>query len=164
MAAPRSSGYLREQLERPLGGAKVRHAQRHVRSDHADQRYAVDVVSLGDHLRANEYIEFAFIQRIQRALEIFLPAHGVAIKPRDARLRKHAVQQLLQLFGSCSEKINVLAAAMRASLRHRGHVAAVVAYHAMLALMMRERDGTVPALRVSCRRCGTAPPANSRGG
>ena len=145
LAAPGASGHLRQQLKRALGGAKVRQAERHVGPDHADQRHAVNVVALGDHLRADEQVEFALIQGVQRALEIFVAADGVAIEAGDARLGKHAVQQLFQLFRARSEKINILAAAVDARFRDGRSEAAIVADHFVLALVMGERDGAVLA-------------------
>ena len=85
-------------LESTLGGAEIREAERDVGADHSHQRDAVDVVSLGDHLGADQQIEFAFIESAERALEIFFAADGVAIQPSDAGLREHAVQKFFQLF------------------------------------------------------------------
>src|ERR1700677_2313837 len=111
LAAAGTAGDLREQLKGALGGAEVRQSQGAVGTDHADQGDAVNVVPLGDHLRAHQQIEFTFIERGKRALEVFVAANRVAIKTRDARLRKHAVQQFFQLLRAGTEKINVLAAA-----------------------------------------------------
>ena len=122
-------------------------AQRHVRSHDANQRHAVDVMSLRDHLRADQHVERAFVQRIQRTLEIFPPAHRVAIKAPDARLRKHAVQQLFQLFRSRPDKINVLATAMRTLLGDLRHVSAIMAFHLVFAFVVRHRDGAILALQ-----------------
>ena len=47
---------------------------------------------LGDHLRANQHVERAFIERVERVLEIVPSADRVAVEPSDARLRKHPVQ------------------------------------------------------------------------
>src|ERR1700758_1171742 len=89
---------LREKLESTLGGAEIRETKRDVGPDHSDQRDAMDVVSLGNHLRSDQQIEFAFIEGAERALEIFFAADGVAIKPSDAGLREHPVQKFFQLF------------------------------------------------------------------
>ena len=62
LAASGASGDLGEELESALGGAEVRKAEGNVGSDDADQRHAMNVVTLGDHLRADKEIEFAFIQ------------------------------------------------------------------------------------------------------
>ena len=62
LAASGASGNLGEELEGALGGAEVGEAESDVGTDDADQRDAVNVVALGDHLRADEQIEFAFVQ------------------------------------------------------------------------------------------------------
>ena len=62
LAAPGASSDLGEQLKRSLGGAEVGKAESDIGSNYADQRDAVNVVALRDHLRADEQIEFAFVQ------------------------------------------------------------------------------------------------------
>ena len=64
LAATGASGDLGEQLERAFGGAEIGKAERDVGSDHAHQRHAVNVVAFGDHLRADEEIEFAFVEGV----------------------------------------------------------------------------------------------------
>ena len=138
---------LGQQLESALGRAEIRKAESHVRPHHAHQRDPMNVVALGDHLRTDQQIEFAFIERIQRAFEVFTAAHRVAIQTSDARLRKHPVQQLFELFRTCAQEIDILAAAMDARLGHRGGESAVVAFHAVRALVMRHRNRAVLALQ-----------------
>ena len=147
MSTPGTSRDLSQQLERALRRAKIRKSQSHIGAHHADQRDSVNVVPLGDHLRADQQIEFTFIERIQRALEIFAAAHRVAVQASDARLGKHAVQQLFQFFRTGAEKIYILAAAVDAGFRHRRGVAAIVAFHAARALVMGHGDGAVLALQ-----------------
>src|ERR1700677_115620 len=103
----------------------------------------MNVVTLRDHLRAHEQVKFALVERVERPLEIFVAANRISIETPDARLRKQAVQQLFQLLRSGSEKINILTAALPADLRHRRHESAVVADHAIGALMMGHCDGAV---------------------
>src|SRR5271155_5508821 len=104
---------------------------------------------LGDHLSPHKQVEFALVQRIERALEIIASTDGVAVQAPDAGLWKQAVQQFFQLLGSGPEELYILAAALSADLRHRGHKTAVVADHAMRALMVGHGDGAVSALQVA---------------
>ena len=97
LAASGASGDLGEELEGALGGAEVGQAECGVGSDHSHERHSVNVMAFGDHLGADEQVEFAFVQGVQRALEIFVAANGVAVEAGDARLREHAVQQLFEL-------------------------------------------------------------------
>ena len=133
-------------------------------SDDSDQRHAVNVVALGDHLRAHQHVEFAFVERVQGTLEVFATANGVAIEATDARLREHAVQQFFQLLRSGADEIHVLAAAVRAFLWHWRDEAAVVAFHLVLAFVMRHARWRNSCTAASCRRCGRARPASTRGG
>src|SRR5208283_2711693 len=72
LPAPRSSRNLGKQLEGALGGAKVGKTQRAVGAHHTDQRDSVNVMALGNHLGADEQIEFSFTERVKSAFEIFL--------------------------------------------------------------------------------------------
>src|SRR5438094_975152 len=104
----------------------------------------MDVVPFGNHLRADKQIQFAGVQRREGALKVSMAAQGVAVEPGNSPLRKESMQQLFQFFRARSEKIDVLAAAGRAVLRHWSHESTVVALHPPLRLMVRQRDGTVP--------------------
>src|SRR5208283_1068008 len=94
-----------------------------------------------------KHVERAFIQRVQRMLEIFATAYCIAIETAYSCLRKHGVQQLLQLFRSCPDKVHVLAAAMRAFVGDALDMTAIVAFHFVLALVVGHGDGTVLALQ-----------------
>src|SRR5438067_991457 len=106
----------------------------------------MNVVPFGDHLRADKQIQFAGVQRRECALKVSMAAHSVAVEPRNSCLREESMQQLFQFFRACSEKIDILAAAGRAVLRHWSHESTVVALHPPLRLMVRQCDGTVLAL------------------
>ena len=142
--APRDLG---QQLESTFRRTKIRKTQSCVGPNHPDQRDSVDVMPLGNHLRAHQQIEFAFVERIQSPLKVLTAADGITIQSADARLRKHAVQQFFQFFRTGSQKINVLAATMHACFRHRRNVATIMALHAMRSFVMSERDGAVLALQ-----------------
>ena len=66
-------------MERAFARAKIRLMQRHVRVNDAHQRDIGNVVPLGDHLGADQQIKFAFIERIQRPLKIFVAANRIPI-------------------------------------------------------------------------------------
>ena len=87
-AASGASGNLREQLEGAFGGAKIRAAQREIGGDHADQRDALEIVAFGDHLRADQNVDFAVRECAEHLLVFALGADRVAIEARDARLRE----------------------------------------------------------------------------
>ena len=88
IAAARPAGHLGQQLKGALGRAEIRHAQADVGGHDAHQRDVRNVVSLGDHLRAHEDVVAAFAKAREDRFEVPLAGDGVAIEPRDARLRR----------------------------------------------------------------------------
>ena len=95
IAASRAARHLREQLKRFFGGAKIGAAQREIGGDDANQRDALKVVALRDHLRADEDVCFARRECAEDFLVFLLGAHGVAIETRDARAFELLVQVLV---------------------------------------------------------------------
>ena len=91
-AAPGAARHLRQQLKRALGGAKIRQAEREIGGDHADERDALKIVALRDHLRADQDVDLARRKRAQHLLVGALGAHGVAVQARDARFGKLLAQ------------------------------------------------------------------------
>ena len=89
-AASCSARDLRQELEGPLGRAKVGEAEADVCRDHPDQRDRGKVVPLGDHLRADEQVERAGPEIVQHALDRAPPLHRVAIDAADARRSRRA--------------------------------------------------------------------------
>src|SRR5664280_2774974 len=146
VASPGASRNLGEQLEGALGGTEVRKTERGIGADDPHQRDVGDVVALGDHLRAHQQIDFARVQRVQHALEIVAAMDRIAIEPGNARLRKHAVQDVLQLLRSGPQILHTFAAALGAGPERRARVAAVVAHQAVFALVVGHGDGAVLAL------------------
>ena len=127
IASSRAARDLRQQLKHSLRRAKVRQAQREVRAHYAHQRDAMNVVALGDHLRADQQVDLAGVQPREQPLHIAAAADRVAIHAPDARVRKELLQPLLALLRSAPEKIKMLALALRTDLRHTAPKAAVVA-------------------------------------
>src|SRR5579862_4729166 len=140
-------GNLGKQLKGTFRGAKVRKYQCRIRADNPNQRYAVNIMTLRNHLGADEYVKFPGIQPVQRAFKVFTSPHRVAIKPRNSRLREHAMEYLFQLFRSGPEKIHVLAATVSTVPGHGCHEAAIMAFHAMRTFVQAERNRAVFAFQ-----------------
>src|SRR5258708_2603395 len=83
--------------------------------------------SLGDHLCAQQQIDFAGMETCEQALEIVTATHRVAIHAANAGCRKDFGQALLALLGARAKVVEVLRVALRAASRHRAPIAAVVA-------------------------------------
>src|ERR1700677_2781771 len=107
----------------------------------------MNVMTLGNHLRAHQQVELAFVQRIERALKIFVATNRITIQAGDAGLRKHSVKQFFKLLRTGPEKIYILAAAVNTDFWHRRDEAAIVANHFVLTLVMRHRDGAILAFQ-----------------
>src|SRR5215472_12775508 len=118
--------HLRDQLKRALGSAKIGEAESDIRAHDPDQRYPMNIVALGDHLRANQNVDFAAMQSAQHALEVIAPANRIAIEPLDARARKQAMQKFFQFFAAGSDKEDVFASAIGASARDATAKSAIV--------------------------------------
>ena len=59
--------------------------QTDIRKHHPDQRYVRDVVALGNHLRADQDVDFAIAKAVQDSLKRTFAACAIAIETRDAR-------------------------------------------------------------------------------
>ena len=88
VSASGAAGDLGEQLEDAFRGAEVRQPKSMVRSHHTDEGDAVDVVALGDHLRADQEIDLPAVQPRQQVLHIETVADGIAVHAADAGLGK----------------------------------------------------------------------------
>ena len=112
LAAAGPAGHLRQQLEGALRGAEVRQAEPDVGADDADQRDARKVVSLGDHLRADEHVELPRGEPREQRRDRAAPADGVAIDAADARRGEERAHLRLDPLGAEAELLEVRAGAL----------------------------------------------------
>ena len=118
----------------------------------------MDVVSFGDHLRADEEIDFAGMEAHEQALHVIPSSHGVAVHAADARAGEDFLQTLFALLRAGSEEVEVLAVALGAALGHGSFVTAIVTFEALAdggavgswrdGLVVGEGDGAVLALEL----------------
>ena len=146
-------GDLREKLESPLGRAEIRHSEADVGGDHPHQRDVVDVVSLGDHLRAHQDVVIAVAEAGQDGLEMAAAEDRVAVHARDAGFGELLVQLVFDALGAHAHEVQVLALAARAQGGDLGGVVAVVAQQAALAPVVGQGDGAVDALQAIRAAC-----------
>src|SRR5687768_5457590 len=89
----RTTGHLRQKLERALTRAEIRNMQTKIRVENAHQRDVGKMQSLGDHLRANEDIDLVRLEGVQRVPQRVIATHCIRIDPRELRggqyLRQH---------------------------------------------------------------------------
>ena len=128
LAPTRAPGYLRQQLKYPLRRSKIRHPQRMVRPHNSYQRHSMNVMPLGDHLRPYQQVDLTGMQPRQQPFHVVPPTHRIPIHPPNARIRKQLCQLLLPLLRSRTQKVKMLALALRTSRRHSSPKPAVVAF------------------------------------
>src|SRR5262249_30640563 len=137
---------LREELEGALGRAKVRHVQRTIGADDTDHCDAMEVVTFGEHLRADQNVERTCGKSTQGFLILAFAAGCIAIEASDAGFGKFFAQALFELFGTLAKKINILRIALGTFFRNGLRVAAVVALEAVAVLVVRKADTAIGAL------------------
>jgi hypothetical protein len=130
---------LGEQLEGAFGGTKVWEGEALVGQRDADEGHAGDVVAFGDHLCADQHVNFASSQPVENRLDA-VPRGCVAVEPSDARLGETLLDRLLELFGANPEPFVLGAPARRAGHGDRPVEITVVASQRALPSMFGKRD------------------------
>ena len=132
---------LRDELACPFGGAEVGEVERRVGVDDADEHDVGEVEPLGDHLRADEDLDLAGAEGVERPLVAAAGAHRVGVHPGDARPGEEPAHLLLELLRPGAALGQLRCPAARAIRRKAGDVPAAVADPAIARLM--EREGQV---------------------
>ena len=145
VSAARASGHLGEQLKRLLRRTEVGQAQAGVGIDDAHEGNAGIVVSLGEHLRADEDVDVALGEAPEDLRVTALAGGGVRVHALDARLGERVHQVFLGFLRAGAEIDERIEVAVVADLRHFFQRVAVVAAHFVVVLMERERDVAVLA-------------------
>ena len=118
---------LRYQRETNFRRTKVRQAQRRVRVQNADRRHVADVVTFGDHLRAEQDVVIAACEGVQNLLVTELAARGVSVHAKNPRRRERIFQRDFKLFRADAQELNFVGAAFGTLARRIGFAFAVVA-------------------------------------
>ena len=105
------AGYLHQGGEETLGGAEVGREQAGVGIDHHHQRQAVEIVSLGQHLRAHQQIGAPGMHVVQKGLGRALASCHVTVQAADVRTGEKRCQRVFQFLGAASQRGQVLIAA-----------------------------------------------------
>ena len=87
-------GHLRQQLERAFAGAKVRHVQRQIGVNDADERDVGKMQALGDHLRADKNINLTGAKIAKHFAVIVFAFHDVRVHAFDASVGKKFSQDV----------------------------------------------------------------------
>ena len=146
--ATRTPRDLHEELERPLPRAEVRQMQRRIRTDDSHQSHSRKVQPLGDHLRADQDVNFPAAERPERFVIRTLARHGVRIHPRHPGRRKHLPHHGLDLFRAHAAESNLRIVALRTPPRRLLRVTADMATRQVLLFVQGERNTAVRTLHV----------------
>src|SRR5215472_17908579 len=110
-------------------------------------------MALGDYLGSHQNVEIAVAEIAQDVFELALAGYGIAVEPRDARLREFRVQFILNTLRTQPKKVDVFTLTFGADARDFLGVSAIVAEQAAISAMPRQGDGAVDALHA--RAAGT---------
>ena len=133
---------LGQQLKGPLRRVILGRVEREVRRQHADQRDPGEIVSLNDHLRADQDIRFVPVKGLQDPAVAGLAGGRVGIHPEHACLREGLPDDVLHLLRAGPEGRDVRRAAGRAAVRKRRCITAVVTAELTVAVI-GHADGAV---------------------
>src|SRR5262249_2874069 len=112
-AASGTAGHLSQQLKRSLGRAEVGQRKRRVGANDTDEGNARKVVSLRNHLRADQNVDVPAAESAEHAFEIAAVPHRVAVSAADACIRINLYELGLEPFRSLAHIMDVLALALR---------------------------------------------------
>ena len=143
-ASGRCVGKLRDELERALLGAEVRHAETRVGVDHGRERDVREVVSLGDHLRPDEHRALGGGEPPQRRRRLAGLLGRVGVEPKALELGNVRLQLSLQPLRPGADPRELDRAAGGADVGRLCREPAVVAVERLVA-MQHERDVAIRA-------------------
>src|SRR4051812_43301283 len=112
VAATGAAGHLRNQLEGPLSGAKIRQRQARVNRNDSDQSDIGKIMALGQHLRADEQINLTLPKIEQRLLKFAAARFCVSINSAYAHSGQTLSQKLFDLFSAFADIVDVLTRAV----------------------------------------------------
>src|ERR1700678_996643 len=97
-------------------------------SHDADEGDPVDIVTLGDHLRAPQQVDMPAVQTIKKVFHVEAVADGVSIHAADAGLGKEFLQALFALLRTGAQIKQVFALTFWAALGDGFYVSAIVTF------------------------------------
>jgi len=131
---------LGQELKRSLGCSKVWHVEPDIGGDYANQSNAREVVSFGNHLRADQDIHLARLERGQHTLYVAPLSGGVPIHSRRSGRLETGTDFFFQSLGARPQQSGVGISASPATLRRDFFESAVVAAKLMGARVIHQGD------------------------
>jgi len=144
-AASRSAGDLSDELEGALACAEVWDVESEVSIEDSYEGDVGEVESFGDHLCADNDVDFVGFEFCECVAQGVFAAHGVGIDTNDAGLRENFLDDGFYFF--CAEALEAdgFVTAFWAFSGGDGLLAAHVADEAFFSFVVSERDGAVLA-------------------
>ncbi len=97
---------LYDRLRHTFVAAKIGAEQTLIGVDYADKRQLRKVVTLGQHLRANEDVRFAERRQCERGVDGAFALHAVAVDSCHTTIRKTALQYILEPFRTLAQRLD----------------------------------------------------------
>src|SRR4051812_22207745 len=146
-AATGSSRDLTQELEATLGRAKIREVDSDIGVDDPDQGDVGEVETFGDHLRAEQNVDFPGSDAIKNSGVRPFATRGVYVHPGNPRRRKPLYQQTFDLLGAKSALLEISSSTARAIGSRILLVEAIVADEPLRIPVVGKRDAAVRARR-----------------
>ena len=113
--------------------------------EHHHEAHPLEVVPLGDHLRAHDDVDFARMHALKSRLGGVFRAHAVAVDAKHPRLRPERLDALLDALRARADGDDLGIAAARAALGHGIGGPAVVAHEGVARLVKHRKARAVNA-------------------
>lgn len=143
-AAPSPSGNLGEELEGAFACAEVGHLESDIGIDDSDEGDPGEVEAFGDHLGADEDVDFTGAKGSKGFAERAFALHDVGVHAFDDGFWEDFDDGVLDFFGAGTAVFDAWVVAFAAGFWGDGDVTADVAYDAVDIAVVREGDGAVP--------------------
>src|SRR5205807_4769306 len=127
LAPPRPTCHLRQQVERLLGGAEIGIAEDGVGGEDRGESDVREVMSLAQHLRADEALRLAAPEAVEDPDQLPLLSRRVTIEHLGGDVREVAPEAFLDLLRAEADRLQHLALTEGALRRDAQALAAVVA-------------------------------------
>lgn len=141
-----ASGDLGEEGEGAFASTEVGGVEGEVGIEDADEGDVGEVEAFGNHLGAEEDVDFAGLEVGEGALEDVFLADGVAVEAGEAGFGEDFTEDFFDLFGAVALQANGGVLALGADAGDDGLVAAEVADEAFFGAVIGDGDGAVGAL------------------
>ena len=134
---------LGEELKGALASAKIWHMQTEVCVEHSYEGDVGKVEAFGDHLGADDDVDFTLAEFLQGITERVFAAHGIGVDAGDSCLWKYFFDDTFNLLSAVALAANSCVATLRTFFWWEGLVTTHVADEPVITSVVGERNGTM---------------------